>query len=569
MERDRKRLWGSCLGVSAAVLVAACGGGSSSPSSPSRDARAVNVSNAMAIGDAGAVRFPIGEVAAVDFARCLHASGDVACFSAARPVVRVVTAGATAPGVPGTLTATASGSTVTLTWSAPTSGDPVVSYIIEAGSAAGLSDLAVMPTGSAATTFSTGGVPNGTYYVRIKAQNATGTSAASNEAILGVGAAACTSAPDPPGGLTSTVTSRTITLSWNAPGAGCAPTSYVLQAGSTSGSSALANSNVGSATSFTATSIANGSYYIRVRAANAYGTSNASNEVVATVALNAGVISVTISPNPTPFNGAAFSFCPGFTNTWTHNETITETNGVAMTVTQTSFSTDGSPFGGAIPVSINIPARGSNTRSNLIWCRTGPGPYTVQTQYSGTDANGNSFTIAGPSVTLLAKPGVVTNKRTFPAVWVSASWSGGRTGSPLNSRGIDPPSHFGALCPANTLSLENHPSNDPFIDLDYPGSGSLNARFTGCTPLPLNLAACRTAGSGGGTSDIPICSIDPRLTPSSNVKAIQRIGSVFTRLGTTPINFDVNIFWCSDTSDLNIYSLNRTTSASNLDCVEK
>jgi hypothetical protein len=119
--------------------------------------------------------------------------------------------------------------------------------------------------------------------VRIKAQNATGTSAASNEAILVVGSTACTGAPGAPSGLTSSVSGSTVTLRWNAPSGGCAATSYVLQAGATSGSSALANSNVGNVTSYTATGVGAGTYYVRVVAANAFGQSAASNEVIVTV----------------------------------------------------------------------------------------------------------------------------------------------------------------------------------------------------------------------------------------------------------------------------------------------
>lgn len=269
------------LGLSC-LLAAACSDGSSSPSSPSARA-ATSVAPSVAVTSVTSGTFAMFGASSADLARCLSGVADAACFSGARPVVRVVTAGAAAPGAPGSLTATSSGSTVTLTWSAPTSGDPVVTYIIEAGSASGLSNLAVVTTGSTATTFTAGGVGNGTYYVRIKAQNATGTSVASSEAILVVGPAACTSAPDSPTGFTSTVTGSTVTLRWSAPSGGCAATSYFLQAGPTAGSNAYANDNVGNVTTFVASNVGTGFYYIRVVASNAYGTSAASNEVLTTV----------------------------------------------------------------------------------------------------------------------------------------------------------------------------------------------------------------------------------------------------------------------------------------------
>ena len=86
-------------------------------------------------------------------------------------------------GAPASLTTAATGSSVTISWAAGP-GEGANSYIIEAGSGTGLSDLASFDTGSTATTFRTDGVAAGTYFIRVRAVNACGVSAASTEAIL-------------------------------------------------------------------------------------------------------------------------------------------------------------------------------------------------------------------------------------------------------------------------------------------------------------------------------------------------------------------------------------------------
>jgi hypothetical protein len=86
-----------------------------------------------------------------------------------------------APSSPG---AAVAGSTVTLSWLAPSG--PVTGYIIEGGSATGLSNLAVLPI-EPVTTKSFPGIPPGTYYVRIRAVNALGRSVASDEVVIVVG----------------------------------------------------------------------------------------------------------------------------------------------------------------------------------------------------------------------------------------------------------------------------------------------------------------------------------------------------------------------------------------------
>jgi hypothetical protein len=165
----------------------------------------------------------------------------------------------------------------------------VLSYIIEAGSAPGLSNLAYLSTNSTATTFSAGGVGAGSYYVRVRAQNAGGTSNASNEILVVVGSTGCTAPPAPPSSLASSVSGSTVTLTWIA--ASGAPSSYVVEAGSSSGAANLANSDLGTtATTYTATGVGAGTYYVRLRARNACGTSAASNEIVVVVGSSSGLV---------------------------------------------------------------------------------------------------------------------------------------------------------------------------------------------------------------------------------------------------------------------------------------
>jgi hypothetical protein len=187
------------------------------------------------------------------------------------------------PGPPSNLTASVAGATVMLNWSPPAAGGALSSYVVEAGVAPGDSSITLFDTGSTVTSLTANGVPPGTYFVRVKARNAAGASAASNEVavVVGGGPAACTTPPSAPTGLTATVTGQTVTLTWNA--AGGITSTYVIHAGSISGASNLLHAATGgTGTSLTATAPP-GTYFVRVSAQNACGISAASNEVVVTV----------------------------------------------------------------------------------------------------------------------------------------------------------------------------------------------------------------------------------------------------------------------------------------------
>jgi predicted phage tail protein len=219
----------------------------------------------------------------------VHASSAAGASAASNEVAVVVGAGGSVPGgspplAPGGLIATSAGSNVLLIWSAPVAGARPTFYIVEAGSAPGLSDLAVVSTGGSATSFSASGVGSGTYYVRVRSANSFGVSAASATVtlVVGSGGGTCAGPPAAPAALRSEVSGSTVTLAWIA--AAGNPTSYVIEAGSRPGATDAAQSDTGSpSTSMIATGVGAGTYFVRVRARNACGTSGPSNEMTVVV----------------------------------------------------------------------------------------------------------------------------------------------------------------------------------------------------------------------------------------------------------------------------------------------
>lgn len=189
----------------------------------------------------------------------------------------LVTGGCTAPPAsPTRFRAALQGAALdsaTFAWDAP---DALVStYTLVAGSAPGRDDIASIPFNGRTTGFSyASAIPPGTYYVRVRASNACGTSPDSAELRLTIGAG---DLPLAPLGLTTSSAGGVTTLSWTpVPGV----TGYVLEAGSDIGLSDLAVVPLGPSPTFAVPPVPAGVYLLRVRAVNAAGTSGPSNEFV-------------------------------------------------------------------------------------------------------------------------------------------------------------------------------------------------------------------------------------------------------------------------------------------------
>jgi hypothetical protein len=241
---------------------------------------------------------------------------------------RGTTVGNVAPSAPFDLRSSVVGSTVTLSWQPPLG--PVTTYIIQAGSSPGLSNLANAPTGNAATSFSAAGVGPGVYYVRVRAANADGGSAPSNEVVVTVGGGCFIATPPENLRLVST-TGGTVVLQWDE-----SPLAYtyVIEAGSAPGLANLVNSDLGSnLPGLRATGVAAGLYYVRVRAKNPCGVSAPSNEVL--VPVGTGVGSLTISFDPDPAYVAPPFYCSGLWQgpQWATDVVVTNTGTTGVTVT--------------------------------------------------------------------------------------------------------------------------------------------------------------------------------------------------------------------------------------------
>ena len=184
------------------------------------------------------------------------------------------------PGSPTGLVVNVAGNSATFTWVAPTSGGPVANYVLIAGQTPGfVTPLATLVRPATPTGVVVPGVPPGTWYVRIFASNAGGISGSTNEVQVVV------AGPQPPGTPTlnaPTVVGHTVGLSWSA-GPGGAPTSYTLFASATPGGAPFLSVPGLTGTSAGFNNVPSGTYFLRLVANNALGSSPPSNQVALVV----------------------------------------------------------------------------------------------------------------------------------------------------------------------------------------------------------------------------------------------------------------------------------------------
>jgi hypothetical protein len=201
----------------------------------------------------------------------------------------------TVPSAPTGLTATASSSSsIGLSWTAvtPPANCTISSYSVYGSTTSGFtpSSSNLIASGVTGTTYTnTGLTASTTYYYKVEAVDADGSSAASAQASAKTQAASCSAVPSAPTGLTATASSSSaIGLSWTAvtPPANCTISGYSVYGSTTSGftpsSSTLITSGV-TGTTYTNTGLAaSTTYYYKLEAVDADGSSAASTQASAT-----------------------------------------------------------------------------------------------------------------------------------------------------------------------------------------------------------------------------------------------------------------------------------------------
>ena len=141
-----------------------------------------------------------------------------------------------------------------------------------------------MVVGVTPTSLAVLGVPARIYWVRVRARNGADVSDPSNEIIVSVAGGNCTATLYAPLAVHASGAGGSVTLTWDVPILGCPPTEYVIEAGSTRGAADLANFRTGTPVPrYDAAGVGPGTYYVRVRSANAVGVSYPTGEKIMVV----------------------------------------------------------------------------------------------------------------------------------------------------------------------------------------------------------------------------------------------------------------------------------------------
>jgi hypothetical protein len=188
-----------------------------------------------------------------------------------RRVLNLAVFGGGLAGAPISLRARVAGTVASLSW-APPAGVDSTAYVVEVGTAPGAANLGRFVVGTPSVS---GALAPGIYYVRVRAVASGVEGQPSSEVVLTVPAAPV--APAAPVSLLGSFQAGRIRLAWTSSGGNAE--SFVIEAGLSPGQSNVVTFDTGVLdTAFSAPAPA-GTYYVRIRARNAFGASAPSNEV--------------------------------------------------------------------------------------------------------------------------------------------------------------------------------------------------------------------------------------------------------------------------------------------------
>ena len=137
---------------------------------------------------------------------------------------------------------------------------------------------------------------------------------------------------------------------------------------------------------------------------NPAGPSSTNNNNANSSVGRTGNISVTVNPNPVPFDGKPITDvagCERRNNTWYYELTLKESGGAPVTFTSQIDAFDGFVVNNLTGVKVQVPANGEITLRPR-WCSATSAKHTAQHTWSGTDSNGNSINLQTPVINLMA-----------------------------------------------------------------------------------------------------------------------------------------------------------------------
>ncbi len=200
----------------------------------------------------------------------------------------------TPPSVPGSVTATVTGSTVDVAWAAAVDNVAVSGYEVHRGTTATFTPSAATLRGPATgTTFADTSVPVGTWFYRVVARDAAGNTSTPSTAATATVVPPDTTAPTAPTDVTATVENGDdVAVSWTAATDAIGVTAYAVHRGTTadfapSASTLLADDVTG--TQYTQSDAGVGTWFYRVLARDAAGNWSAASDAA----------SATIDPDTT------------------------------------------------------------------------------------------------------------------------------------------------------------------------------------------------------------------------------------------------------------------------------